>query len=72
MKFNTYNELIAQTDERPKMQANCYWGMLVDNANLIFREVNDTSKAQVAKDLNLTPQEFTVVFKIVSAIFFAE
>lgn len=66
--LDTYEELIRKAQKRPKMLPNDYWNLILDNANLIFWQCAEHSKAEVAKDLGISNQEFTTIHKIVYAI----
>ncbi len=66
--YSTYKELVVTINKRPKMSANDYWFMIVDNATLIFWEAQDHPRRAIAADLGITQPEFSLVYKIVSGI----
>jgi len=64
----TYEELIAKIAERPKMQDNEYYTLLLDHAEVIFLETSARKKAEIAKELGFSySQVFSVAYKFILA-----
>ncbi len=64
-KHDTYQELIKSLDTTNQKE---YWKQITQNAPLLFWECQGSSKRKVAKDINISPQEFSLLYKVVYAL----
>jgi len=60
-----YKNLIKEISQ--PLTPGRYYKLLLDNAEVILIQVAQTSKAQVAKDLGMTPQVFATAIKFIAS-----